>query len=211
MDHDFDADSFEFERKFWVEDFPEVVLGEPPPTLIVQNYLIAEGGSCLRIRLGAELSSHELSFHRDGKDYSESELVLQFSDRFNFASVGVKGPPLGGTRYEKEMTIAPEEAVILVKAGRGRLIAKQRYGLFMAGDGWNIDVFSGANYPLIVAECERSTPVTGLEIPKFCTAEITDKLEFTNDNLASLPYSSWAHEFLMSVTRLGRGFREDMN
>lgn len=207
---DYDSDSFEFERKFWVRELPDAALAEPSATLIVQNYVIANAGSCLRVRLGLELPQSELLFHKFGGDFSEIELVNRYADQFHFASVGVKGPPVGGTRYEKEMTVAPEEAVVLVRSGNGNLIAKQRHGLFTSGDGWNIDVFCGSNYPLIVAECERSSPVTKLVIPDFCVAEVTDDMRFTNDSLASNPFSRWSDTFVSSGSRNGPKFREDL-
>lgn len=207
-DSEFDVNDFEFERKFWVQRFPEVVLSEPSATLIVQNYLVSDNGTALRVRIAANLIPNELSFHVDGSAYSESEVVDRFRDRFNFASVGVKGAPVGGTRYEKEMTVDVNEALRLVKA-QGYLVAKQRYGVFDSGDGWNIDVFCGDNYPLMIAECERSGPVVNLNIPAFCTAEVTDKLRFTNDSLARMPFSQWANEFLIEFSQNGPQFRDD--
>lgn len=208
---DYDSESFEFERKFWVRELPDAALAEPSATLIVQSYVIADAGSCLRDRLGLELPQSELLFHKFGGSFSEIELVNRYAGEFHFASVGVKVPSLGGTRYEKEMTIAPEEAVVLVRSGTGNLIAKQRHGLFTSGDGWNIDVFCGSNYPLIIAECERSSPVTKLVIPCFCAAEVTDDMRFTNDSLASNPFSRWSNSFVSSVTREGPGFRKDLD
>lgn len=206
----FDENDFEFERKFWVREFPRMILAEPSSTLIIQNYLVANDGTVLRVRVAADVEPNELSFHIDGAGYTEQNLLHHFRDRFDFASVGVKGPPAGGTRYEKEMTLDIGEALKLV-AAPGHLVAKQRHGMFVEGDGWNIDAFCGANFPLIIAECERSGPVTKLTIPAYCTTEVTDDLRFTNDGLALSPFSNWSDEFFDDYDRRGSYFRQDFD
>lgn len=204
----YNENDFEFERKFWVQDFPRMILAEPSSTLIVQNYIVSNEGTVLRVRVAADIEPNELSFHIDGAGYTEQDLLKHFRDRFDFASVGVKGPPTGGTRYEKEMTLEISEALKLVTAP-GHLVAKQRHGMFVAGDGWNIDAFCGENFPLIIAECERSGPVTRLTIPSYCTTEVTDDPRFTNDGLACSPFSDWSGEFLGDYVRHGAHFRQD--
>ncbi len=73
----------------------------------------------------------------------------------------------------------------------GEVVIKNRYSVWIAEDGWSVDVFGGLNAPLIVAEAERSGPVTNLTIPKFCVTEITDQARFNNDGLAAKPFSTW--------------------
>ena len=62
-----------------------------------------------------------------------------------------------------------------------------------------------ASYPgsLVVAEAERSGPVTNLQIPSFCVTEITDQARFSNDGLASRPFSQWAADFDAELHRDG--------
>lgn len=71
-----------------------------------------------------------------------------------------------GTRYEAERELDVSIALSMIELG-GQVIVKNRYGLFLGTDGWVIDVFGGANRPLIIAECERGSPVTNLEILTF--------------------------------------------
>ena len=78
----------------------------------------------------------------------------------------------------------------------------------MDEDGWNIDVFGGANAPLIIAEAQRIGPVTNLVIPKFCTTEITDQPRFSNEGLAAKPYSLWQSEFERELEAQGPRFLE---
>ncbi|MGR0160236.1 hypothetical protein [Paenarthrobacter nitroguajacolicus] len=189
-----EPEAFEFERKFFVPKIPSIAFAELSVSLIVQNYIAAHEGTCIRVRMTAELQSGELQLHENGNQYSETDLLDLYHDRFTFSSVGVKSPPIGGVRYEKEMQIDVDVARSLMTT-KGALVAKQRYGFFLSGDGWNLDVFGGSNYPLLVAECERSGPVTNLDVPKFCTKEVTNELRFTNDSLAYSPFSSWSDKF----------------
>ena len=75
-------------------------------------------------------------------------------------------------------------------------------------DGWSVDVFGGPNAPLIVAEAERSGPVTNLTIPKFCITEITDQARFNNDGLANRPFCKWADDFEEELALEGPRFQQ---
>jgi hypothetical protein len=67
-------------------------------------------------------------------------------------------------------------------------------------------VFGGQNHPLIVAEAERSGPVTDLEIPSFCTTEITDDARFSNDSLANRAFAEWQDSFEKELGSRGPHF-----
>ena len=71
-----------------------------------------------------------------------------------------------------------------------------------------IDVFGGSNAPLVIAEAERSGPVTNLAIPSFCVTEVTDQARFSNDGLASNPYAAWEGEFERELAEHGPQFQQ---
>jgi adenylate cyclase len=165
---------FEFERRFFVESPPEALLFEPDPALIVQSYFLAAQGYALRIRV----QSASVLLPLDGTE-SEVEVLNDFAAEFDFCAVTVKGPMNGGTRYEAEREIDVSVGLDMIRLGGERII-KNRYALWLGGDGWVIDVFGGLNRPLIIAECERGGPVTDLTIPSFCVTEVTDDRRFSN-------------------------------
>ena len=113
---------------------------------------------------------------------------------------------MGGTRYEAEREIDARIAAELVMRG-GRPIIKNRFSAWIGEDGWSLDIFGGANAPLVVAEAERSGPVTNLQIPSFCVTEITDQARFSNDGLASRPFSQWVADFDTELHRDGPRFQ----
>ncbi|GAB2472644.1 CYTH domain-containing protein [Xylanimonas ulmi] len=192
---------FEFERRFLVRDLPATL--RDTPALIVQSYFLSDGGYALRVRCQASGVEAGLGASSDAR-----EVLDRHQGEVDFAAVTVKGPSVGGTRYEAEREIEPSVGVELVRRG-GAQILKTRYAAWLGADGWVIDVFGGANHPLIVAECERSGPVVDLQIPEFCVTELTDDRRFSNESLAVDPFSGWAAGFARELAQAGPSFRQD--
>ncbi|MBD7948842.1 CYTH domain-containing protein [Oerskovia sp. NPDC056781] len=190
---------FEFERRFLVKDVPVDLLDAP--ALIVQSYFLAEDGYALRLRAQASATAGEL-----GAATSPLSVLDRYA--FDFCALTVKGPQVGGTRYEAEREIDVNVGVEMIRRGGGRIV-KTRYSAWLGADGWVIDVFGGANHPLVIAECERSGPVVDLQIPAFCVTEITDDRRFSNDSLSHTPYSAWAGSFAAELAVSGPRFRQD--
>lgn len=191
---------FEFERRFFCQDLPQTLIEKEVSTLIVQSYYVYENNYALRVRLQAEGRQVPMTAHTDAL-----HTLLEQADFFAAASMTAKGPSVGGTRYEAERAIDPGIAVELVLRG-GRPIVKNRYGIWLDEDWWNLDIFGDGNFPLIVAEVERTSPVTNLTIPDFCTTEITDDPRFSNDGLANAPFGNWAKEFTRELKETGPHF-----
>ncbi|MDN6233894.1 MAG: hypothetical protein L0J14_02050 [Bifidobacterium crudilactis] len=197
-----DLSDFEYERRFFCHAFPADLDDGDAPILIVQSYYVHQDNFALRVRLQA----HNVRLAMD--DQTQAIATLQrHRDAFTDASVTVKGPAIGGTRYEAERDIDPDVAVELVLRG-GSPIVKNRYSAWLGEDGWDIDVFGGSNAPLIVAEAERRGPVTDLVIPDFCVTEITDDVRFSNDGLAERPYALWKEQFEYELLTTGPHFLE---
>lgn len=192
---------FEFERRFLVRELPDAL--RDAPSLIVQSYYLSDGGFALRVRVQAADVEARLDAESDPRDVLDA-----YEDKIDFAAVTVKGPAAGGTRYEAERELDPHVGVELVRRGGARVL-KTRYAAWLGSDGWSIDVFGGANNPLIIAECERSGPVTELEIPDFCVTELTDDRRFSNESLALAPYREWSTGYASELAVSGMSFRDD--
>jgi len=196
-----DAQDFEYERRFLVTDFPAQL--RDAPALIVQSYYLADAGYALRVRVQA--SDVEANLSASSRPL---EVLAEFHDAATLATVTIKGPAVGGTRYESERHVDPDVAVELIRRG-GMPMVKTRYSVWAGSDGWAVDVFGGANAPLVVAECERSAPVTDLEIPSWCVTELTDDRRFSNESLAARPYGEWAATYLAELAAAGPRMRGD--
>ncbi len=196
-------EDFEFERRFFVRELPQHLVGGEPPTVIVQTYFLAQDGYGLRIRLQASAPRQRL----DPATRADDALAL-FSPDFDLCVLTAKGPAAGGTRYEAERQLDIGVGIEMSRRG-GATIAKSRYSVWLDEDGWVIDEFAGANRPLIIAECERGGPVVDLRIPSFCVTEVTDDPRFSNDSLVHSPYSAWAYRFEEELAANGPRFLTD--
>ena len=196
------TDDFEYERRFFCRELPAEYDDGDAPTLIIQSYYVHADNYALRVRLVSRKVHVDMT-----PDVNPVAVLDEYRDRFSEAYVTVKGPSVGGTRYEVEREIDTRIAAELIKRG-GSVIIKNRYSVWIEEDGWSVDVFGGPNAPLIVAEAERSGPVTNLTIPKFCITEITDQARFNNDGLANRPFCKWADDFKEELALEGQRFQQ---
>ena len=157
------TDDFEYERRFFCRELPAEYDDGDAPTLIIQSYYVHADNYALRVRLVSRKVHVDMT-----PDVNPVAVLDEYRDRFSEAYVTVKGPSVGGTRYEVEREIDTRIAAELIKRG-GSVIIKNRYSVWIEEDGWSVDVFGGPNAPLIVAEAERSGPVTNLTIPIRCS------------------------------------------
>jgi CYTH domain-containing protein len=103
-------------------------------------------------------------------------------------------PPGGAdplTRLEFEYPIPPADAESLL-ALTDRQVGKRRYGLDLPGGAWVLDVFEGANAPLVVAEVELGSADQPLAVPDWCVRELSGRHELSNAALAVRPLADWS-------------------
>ncbi|MDR2538128.1 MAG: hypothetical protein LBC43_00505 [Bifidobacteriaceae bacterium] len=191
---------FEYERRFFCEEFPEKLRTSSQPAFHVQSYYLVSEGYNIRVRVSSSQFFYEMT-----EDMNLDHILDSNSFRFDNAYLTVKCPVVGGSRYEAEREIDANVGVELILRGGSRIV-KNRYSVWIKSDGWVIDVFGGSNQGLIIAECERKAPVIDLEIPEFCAAEVTDDYRFTNDNLSRKPFHTFKQEYLEELDRSDRRF-----
>ena len=193
---------FEYERRFFCRAMPAAFDDEDAPSLIVQSYYVHDGGYALRVRVVSRTARVAMT-----PDLDPIDVLDRHRDSFRDAFVTVKGPSVGGTRYEAERPIDARIATELIQRG-GSTIIKNRYAAWIGEDGWCVDAFGGANAPLMVATVRRISPVTNLRIPKFCITEITDQARFGNDGLAARPFGEWRDDFERELAEHGPQFQQ---
>ncbi|MDM7853806.1 CYTH domain-containing protein [Cellulomonas alba] len=194
---------FEFERRFWVRDLPRDLL-DGAPALIVQSYYLADEGYAIRVRVQGTVPGLVVGAQDD-----ELALLDRHAEAIDFCAITVKGPMVGGTRYEAERELDPAMGLELVRRGGAR-VAKTRHSVWLGDDGWVIDTFAAGNAPLLVAEVERGGPVTDLVVPDFVVTEVTDDPRFSNDALARHPYGAWAGAFEAELATSGPRFLQGL-
>ena len=117
---DIAMNDFEYERRFFCRALPPE-LDDGEPMLIVQSYYVHDGNYALRVRL----QTHGVRIDMNA-DTDPIAVLRQYRDRFTEAFVTVKGPSVGGTRYEAEREIDARIAAELVMRG-GCPIIKNRF------------------------------------------------------------------------------------
>ena len=153
----------EVERKFLVVD--DSWRAEViKATRIVQGYLARTGRVTLRVRIKGEAGF-----------------------------VTIKGETRGISRSEFEYPVPVDDArAMLDGLADGPVVDKVRHLVPVGGHTWEVDVFEGANAPLVMAEVELGDPDEPFELPAWAGQDVSDDARYYNVNLAQAPYSTWA-------------------
>ena len=119
-------------------------------------------------------------------------LKARTDQRFEAEAPGLL--PEGLVRQEFEYAIPEADAAALL-ALAPQSLCKVRYGLDLPGGEWVLDVFEGANAPLVVAEVELEQQGLeqglALQPPAWCGRELTGRHELSNAALARRPLALW--------------------
>ncbi len=108
------------------------------------------------------------------------------------ATLTIKGETQGATRPEFEFPIPLDDAARILETLCLRpLVEKTRHLVEHAGHQWELDVFSGANAGLVVAELELESEDEDFEKPPWLGDEVTDDPRYYNASLARRPYREW--------------------
>ena len=153
---------FEIERRFFVRGDGWRQLAAKP-TDIRQAYLTVSNKASVRVRI---------------KDNST-------------ASLTVKSQPAKLRRLELEFAISILEAEALMALRQGSVIEKRRYQVPCGDLLWEVDVFSGGNLGLVIAEMELRHEHQQVDLPPWIGLEVTEWPPYSNGYLAQYPFSSW--------------------
>jgi len=157
--------ALEIERKFLVDHGKWDVLPKPPGTLYRQGYLNDEPGKTIRVRIAG---SH--------------------------GYLTIKGPVVKTVRNEFEFDIPLSDAEAMLGLFCTNIVEKTRYRILFNQKTWEVDVFSGENEGLVMAEIELSTSSESFEKPAWIAREVTDDPRYYNSQLASNPFKNWGIE-----------------
>lgn len=108
------------------------------------------------------------------------------------ANLNIKSRTLGIQRSEYEFAIPHQEAeTILHSLCNKPLIEKTRHHVTHDEHVWEIDVFSGENEGLVVAEIELTSVDEIFTIPDWVGDEVSGDQRYYNVCLVSNPYKNW--------------------
>lgn len=202
-----ETEPFEFERKFFVRELPELV-ADAHHTLIIQGYVFAEEGYAVRVRVTIADHAEDFSGFDPAVDKFgayERRVLAKVTDKVANAWITVKSPPVMAERYEFDQLLDTAVALNILQRCP-TIVIKNRHSIWLGEDGWEIDEFGGQNTGLIIAECERTGPVVNLAIPSFAATEVSSDGRFTNDYLSKEPWVGWKDSYLAELDAKGPFF-----
>lgn len=135
------------------------------------------------VETGVEIRQGYLSVH--------PERVVRVRIAGDKAYITIKGKATGLVRPEFEYEIPKNEAEILLKMCLDFPIEKIRFKEKINGVIWEIDVFSGANSGLIMAEVELTSEDQKVVLPDWIAEEVSNDYRYFNSCLSENPYTKW--------------------
>lgn len=153
----------EIERKFLVDIAQLPVL--PVGTVIKQGYLPSSNKTVTRVRLKGEKA---------------------------FLTIKGANNAAGTTRLEFEYAIpVPDAKQLLSELCDKPLVEKVRYEIAMGEHTIELDIFSGDNEGLIVAEVELASEDEVFVAPEWFADEVTGDARYYNSSLIKRPFKTW--------------------
>ncbi|RDC57380.1 CYTH domain-containing protein [Pedobacter chinensis] len=152
----------EIERKFLINQTEWNQLEKPVGKHFRQGYLLTHPNKTIRVRI------------------TETNAWLT-----------IKGISKGTSRLEYEYEIPLSEGAELLDTFAESELEKIRYEISHKGNLWEVDVFSGGNEGLIVAEIELASEDESFELPNWVDTEVTTDSRYYNSNLTISPFKNW--------------------
>jgi CYTH domain-containing protein len=97
----------------------------------------------------------------------------------------------GTTRFEWEKEISKKEAEGLLELCEPGIIDKERFEIKVGTHIFEVDVFSGDNDGLIIAEIELAYENEPFKKPNWLGKEVTGDIKYYNSQLSKHPYKTW--------------------
>ena len=121
----------------------------------------------------------------------ERTVRVRIKGEKGFLTIKGKSSDSGMSRMEWEKEIALEEAEQLLRLCEAGVIDKIRYEIPIGKHLYEVDVFSGENEGLILAEIELQSENETFEKPNWLGMEVTNDTRYYNAYLSQKPFKTW--------------------
>lgn len=129
----------------------------------------------------------------------ERNVRVRVTDDKAFLTIKGASSEDGTTRFEWEREIPYQEGRELLKLCIPAIIEKTRYIVKVGHYTYEVDVFSGVNQGLIVAEIELNSADEYFTKPEWLGEEVTGDERYYNSKLSRVPYCIWGNAGLFSA------------
>ena len=122
---------------------------------------------------------------------TEADRTVRVRVKGAYGYLTVKGRNEGISRQEFEYEIPIEDAEAMLGMCKPTIIEKVRYHESLGAHLWEIDVFSGENDGLVLAEIELQHEDESFERPEWLGEEVSMDHRYYNSSLSNKPYRKW--------------------
>jgi len=137
------------------------------------------------------------------EDETKSLRIRREGDRYRLTIKAKTAEDARLERREFQYDIPDADGRHLLALCRPPLVKKTRHLVDHDGHCWEIDVFSGANDGLVVAEVELQATDERFSLPPWAGPEVTEDPRFTNANLYRAPFSGWGVSYADILAEFG--------
>lgn len=109
-----------------------------------------------------------------------------------FLTIKGRSKTISRPEFEYEVPIADAEE--LLKLAISEPVEKTRYEVWFEGFLWEVDVFSGRNKGLVMAEIELDSENQEFTKPDWLLQEVSGDGRFYNSYLSGRPYQEWSKD-----------------
>ena len=122
---------------------------------------------------------------------AERTVRIRIKNKQGFITIKGKSSENGLSRMEWEKEIALDEAQQLLSLCEKGVIEKIRYEVPVGNHIYEVDVFEGENFGLVIAEIELQSETEEFSVPDWIGKEVTNDTKYYNAYLSNNPFSGW--------------------
>ena len=131
---------------------------------------------------------------KQGYIHNHNGNVVRVRIKGDTGLITMKTKCIGIVRKEYEYEIPKEDAQEMLDLMCNDYIYKIRYYKEYEGHTWEVDVFSGKNLGLTLAEIELTSVDEFITIPSWIGKEVTQDFRYYNNNLIDNPFCNWSRD-----------------
>lgn len=122
---------------------------------------------------------------------AERTVRIRIKNKQGFITIKGKSSENGLSRMEWEKEITLDEAQQLLSLCEKGVIEKIRYEVPVGNHIYEVDVFEGENFGLVIAEIELQSETEEFSVPDWIGKEVTNDTRYYNAYLSNNPFSGW--------------------
>jgi len=121
----------------------------------------------------------------------ERTVRIRIKNDTGYITIKGKSSVSGLSRLEWEKEISLEDAQLLLSLCEKGIVEKIRHEVPVGNHIYEVDVFEGENFGLVIAEIELQSETEEFSLPNWLGKEVTNDTRYYNSYLSKNPFGSW--------------------